>query len=259
MVMALTRSSQWTDLYYKIVGHYFWNPAEIGRVSDKSKPSHHWRHWESKLRKQEAPLNHILDFLFYLAPQDLLDDVISKMLGRRVTNLELVVADREVLSGNLVQPDIIVTNGSDLIFVEMKVESQSSIDQFVKYAIAAHCLTKSERSLKSASLVLLAKHTNFQSLWKNAKKLDITDAKSLRSVAIRGLDGDSSVWSQKSVQRYLSTTPDARSSVRRHVKDLELSIANYGDLTSVLEAHPTNESIVSRIIEGVLSEIKQRL
>ena len=88
--MPLEKTPYWTDLYYDVVEHYFWRPQAIGRISDQTKPSRHWTCWKKKLESQETPLNHIINLLFHIAPQELLDRVISALLKRQIFDLQLV-------------------------------------------------------------------------------------------------------------------------------------------------------------------------
>ena len=55
-----------------------------------------------------------------------------------------------------------MSNSAALVFVEMKVDSKCSIDQFAKYAIAAHCIMQDEPQITSVDpyprLLFLQKH-----------------------------------------------------------------------------------------------------
>ena len=256
--MALEKAPYWTDLYYQVVEHYFWRPQAIGRISDPSKPAHPWKHWQDKLKSQETPLNHIIDFLFHVAPQDMLDRVISALLGRTISGLQLVAPSDGTIEGNVVQPDIIVSNATALVFVEMKVDSQSSIDQFTKYAIAAHCILQDEPQIKSVDLVLLGRHTDHGRVWKNAKRLGVSNERSVREAALRGLEHDPSVWGQRGVQSYLKSNPDALPHLCKHVKAMGLRLTDYAVLEAALRAYAAEEKTVERLIDGVLQEFARR-
>jgi hypothetical protein len=256
--MALQKAPYWTDLYYQVVEHYFWRPQAIGRISDPQKPSRPWSHWQEKLKSQETPLNHIIDFLFHIAPQDLLDRVVTALLGRQISGLQLVALTEGTIDGNIVQPDIIVSNSRELVFIEMKVDSQSSIDQFTKYAIAAHCILQDERQIESVDLVLLARHKDHDRVWKNAEKLGVTDERSLRETAIRGLTSDPTVWSQRGVQSFLKSNPDSLVNLCGLVRTMGLHLKDYITLESVLRAYAAEEKTVERLIDGVLQEFCRR-
>lgn len=256
--MALIKAPYWTDLYYHVVEHYFWRPQAIGRISDRRKPPQPWDHWKGKLQSQETPLNHIIDFLFHIAPQDLLDRVISALLTRRMSNLQLVAPTVGTIDYNIVQPDIIVSNSTALVFVEMKVDSQSSVDQFTKYAIAAHCIMQDEPKLKSVDLILLSRHADHGLVWKNSKSLGLSDARAVREVAIRGLEHDPAIWSQRGVQSYLKSNPDVVPRIADRVRLMGLHLANYGVLEGALREYAAEEKTVEHLIHGVLHEFSRR-
>jgi len=256
--VALEKAPYWTDLYYDVVEHYFWRPQAIGRISDRTKPARHWRHWKGKLESQETPLNHIVDFLFHIAPQDLLDRVISALLKRQMSNLQLVAPTAGIIDNNIVQPDIIVSNSTALVFVELKVDSQSSIDQFTKYAIAAHCIVKDAPELKSVDLVVLSRHADHERVWKNAKKLRITDERAVRETALRALERDPTIWGQRGVQSYLKSNPKARSHIADQVRSMGLHLADYSVLEDSLRKYAAQEKTVERLIQGVLHEFARR-
>lgn len=257
-IVGLKKAPYWTDLYYDVVEHYFWRPQAIGRISDPKKTPRHWDHWKNKLESQETPLNHIVNFLFHIAPQDLLDRVISALLKRHISDLQLVAPTAGTIDGNIVQPDIIVSNSTDLVFVEMKVDSQSSIDQFTKYAIAAHCIMQDEPKLKSVDLVVLSRRADHGHVWKNSKGLGLADERAIRDVAVRGLERDPSIWSQRGVQSFLKSNPKSVSLISAQVKSMGLHLADYGVLERTLREYAAEEKTVARLIDGVLYEFARR-
>ncbi|MBN8490987.1 MAG: hypothetical protein J0M00_06120 [Burkholderiales bacterium] len=255
---GLKNAPYWTDLYYQIVEHYYWSPQRFGRISDASKPARGWKFWRQKLQAQETPLNHIFDVFFHVAPQELLDHVFSAMLQREVSGLELVFADSDLLDPNVVQPDIVVRNKSELIFLEMKVDSKSTVDQFTKYAIAAHCVVSVEPNFKTADLILLTKSARPNALWQNARSLGITDLQSVRDAAQRGLKGASGVWLQRGVQRYLKSQPESLDSICQQVESMGFVLAGYEGVAQTLRAYASTENTLTKLIDGVLQELYRR-
>lgn len=256
--MPLKKAPYWTDLYYRVVEHYFWRPQAIGRKSDPEGPSRPWDHWKDKLQSQETPLNHILDFLFHIAPQELLDRVVSALLQRQLSNLQLVAPADGTIDYNVVQPDIIVSNSTALVFVEMKVDSKSSIDQFAKYAIAAHCIMEDEPKLTSVDLVLLTRNTDFERVWRDSKRLGLSSERALREVAVRGLEHDPTVWSERGVQRFTKSHPEAIPKLSARIRLMGLHLADYAVLETALREYAADERTVDRLIQGVLQELARR-
>ena len=256
--MALEKAPYWTDLYYDVVAHYFWRPQDIGRKSDPEKQPRHWNYWREKLESQEAPLNHILNFLFHIAPQELLDRLISALLHRQMADLQLVAPAAGTIDHNIVQPDIILSNTSSLIFVEMKVDSRSSIDQFAKYGIAAHWIMQDEPQMTSVDLIMLGRHTDHCRIWKNAKRLGLTNEQSVRKAAIRGLEQDPTIWRERGVQRYIKAHPEEIPKLAKRLQTMGLHLADYAVLEGVLSDYANKESTVQRLVQGVLQEFTRR-
>jgi len=259
--MALEKAQYWTDLYYDVVKHYFWRPQDIGRKAPPSpKPRRPgWDHWRNRLRAQEAPLNHMMDFLFHVAPDELLNNTISALLPEPKSGLQLVAPTKGTIDPKIVQPDIILSNEDSLVFVEMKVDSQSSVDQFAKYAIAAHWILKADRSYTSVDLVVLSRYGNHLQVWKDAKKLGLSDGAAVRQLALRGLAGDPGVWKQKGVPRFVRNNPEAVPSLVNHVKSMGLHLSGYEALAGELIAYRAKEGkTVGRLIDGILEEFRRR-
>lgn len=256
--MALKKAPYWTDLYYSLVEHYFWRPQDIGRKAHPDMPSHPWAYWRSRLLSQETPLNHILDLLFHISPKELLDQSISALLERQESNLELVSPEEGTLDDNVVQPDIIVSNNKSLIFVEMKVDSKSSIDQFVKYAIAAHCILKDEPAIESVNLIILSRHRDHSQIWRGAKRKGLKSVDEIRELALKGLNGDQSIWDERGVQRYLSKNPAAVADLSNIIQTMGLHLADYKMLESALSTYIKKEKSIAPLVEGVLEEFGRR-
>jgi hypothetical protein len=257
--MSLEKAPSWTDLYYDVVGHYFWNPNLIGRIRDERIPARHWSEWKKRLMTLEAPVEHIMKFLFYVAPEDLLDRLVSTLLKRDISDLRLVAPGDDIIDGDIVQPDIIVRNESSLVFLELKVDSHSSIDQFTKYGIAAQCLMRAEPHLKTADLIILARHAEHGHVWSHATKLGLDSERAVRETALRGLEGDATVWSQRGVQRFMKTHPEQIGHLATRVKTIGLHLADYNALDKVLREYAAEERAVVRLINGLRGELKRRM
>lgn len=255
--MALQKAPFWTDLYYQVVEHYFWSPQAIGRISNPNKPGKPWAHWRNTLASQETPLNHIIDFLFHIAPDDFLDSITTALLGRTTKGFNLVEASQGTLDANVVQPDMILCNGNELVFIEMKVDSQSSIDQFIKYAIASACIRTEEESIESVDLIMLTRKADHAYVWKNAKRYKIECEDSLKQIALKALQDDS-ILSQRGVQKYLRKNPDALKTVISEIEGIRLHMVDYTVLKQAMEVYASREKSLSNLIHGVIEELNRR-
>jgi hypothetical protein len=256
--MPLEKAPYWTDLYYRVVEHYFWSPHRIGRKSDPEAARWPWNHWKDKLGSQETPLNHILDFLFHIAPERLLDQVVSALLPRPISGLKLVAPSPGTIDYNVVQPDIIVSNSAELVFIEIKVDSRSSIDQFAKYAIAAHCIRQDEPAINSVDLILLGRSTAHGRVWKRARKLGLFSDQAVREVALRALQHEPTIWGERGVQRYIGSHPEVIPALADQLMSMGLHLRDYCPVESALRNYASEDTTLNHLIDGVLHEFTRR-
>lgn len=249
-------ADDWTELYYQAVEDYFWEPAIIGRMPDgDSKP---WPQWKASLREKEVPLNHILSLFFALAPQDTVDQVLSRLVGAELRGLRLVseVGGSEDLKGTFTQPDFVFASDSDLLFLEMKIDSKSSVDQFGKYALSAEKLCTLYPNLQRVRLAMLVKDGTFHRVWGSKA---IVDEQTLRATAVRGVRGDGEVWKQQGMVTYLKTaSEDDRERLVVRIESMLLSISTYAVLGGALGAHVPSDPTAAKLVAGVQVELQQR-
>ncbi len=256
--MPIDKSPYWTELYYRIVEHYFWRPQDIGRKSDPAKPGHPWGYWQKKLEAQETPLNHILDLLFHMAPQSILDQITTRLLGRAISGLELVHATPDLVDPNIVQPDIILLNEFELIFIEMKVDSRSSLDQYAKYAIAALSIRSELPNIETTDLVILGRHASHPQVWRGARKLGLDSTEKVKYVVAAGLREQSDIWKERGVQKYLSAFPEKREALANQAETMGLHLADYTKVADVLKGYSSPNDSLGPFVDGVLYEFRKR-
>ena len=250
------QQAHWTSLYYEIVSDYFWAPQMIGRISDPKRRSRRWEFWDKKLKSQELALNHILNLAFYLAPQELVDNSLSSLVGKEVSGMQLVKLQKSNV--HLIQPDLVFTDSERVCFIEMKVDSRSGVDQFAKYAIAAKQLLDGPGGVEEVILVMLVRHAEHSRIWKRAKLDGLTSLAGLRDHTLHGFAGGTDVWKEKAVPRFISGFPGDLPRVREVVETMEVRLADYGSLAEVFRSYPAPDPTAEKLIKGVLVEIERR-
>lgn len=254
--MALKFVDDWTQTYYEAIQDYFWEPALFGRKPNGDpKP---WSHWEERLRRLEVPLNHILSQFFALAPEDTTDAVLSGLVEAPMKGFRLVSEPSlgSELGNSFTQPDFVFANDSELVFLEMKIDTPSSVDQFAKYALSAERVCTLHPHLKQARLVILARACEDKRLWGDKR---VTDETVLRANAVRGLQGEPGVWKQQGMQTFMATaSPEDRERLVQRIQSLVLSVSTYAALVETLSSHTPPNPTAAKLIEGVLAEIRRR-
>jgi hypothetical protein len=256
-------TDDWTEPYYQSVQDYFWDSALIGRkpIDDPSPPSGKekdlkgWNRWEQRLRRLELPLNHILTHFFALAPQQTVDDVLTALVGAPTQGFRLV-SEVEHPEGTYTQPDFVFANDSELLFLEMKIDTPSSVDQFAKYALSGEKLRRLFPSLQRVRLAMLVKDGETHRVWGSR---NIPDEATLRAVAVSGVRGENGVWKQQGLQTHLSTaSPEDRDRLVEQIESMPISISTYSVLARRLSAHVAPDPTAAKLIAGVLAELKRR-
>ena len=254
--MTLKLVDDWTQTYYEAIQDYFWEPALFGRKPNGDpKP---WSHWEERLRRLEVPLNHILSQFFALAPQDTVDAVLSGLARSPLKGFRLASEPSlgSELGKSFTQPDFVFAGDSELVFLEMKIDTPSSMDQFAKYALSAERVCALHPHLKQARLVILARTSDERRLWGDKR---VTDEATLRAQAIRGLQGEPGVWKQQGMQTFMAkSSAEDRERLVQRIQSLVLSVSTYGTFVETLSSHTPPDPTAAKLIDGVLVEIRRR-
>jgi hypothetical protein len=226
----------WTHEYEAIAEHLFWSPEQINR--QRGYTVQPWSKIWAKLKRREVPLNHLFNIFFQLAPDELGQRIIARALPDfPVRDLILRPLRDHELSG-ICQPDFLFTTGDHLIFIEMKVTAKLSVEQIVKYALAAAALKPPGR----IALVCLGPASSFQSV--NA---DLGSGPN--GVAIDG-----------KMRRFCDQLAVQEHELRSVLSRLEVSVLSYNDLGQILAEDivksQASDQARHRLCQGILAELQ---
>jgi hypothetical protein len=117
---------------------YYWEPQHLGKIKDPKSKIQNIDSALSHIAKMEVSLNHQFNLFFQLLPSDLVNNIFKKIDHRYISNNRLSyqsVEDIGVLNLNdSTQPDVFFKSKTDLVAVEFKLGTKSSIEQLLKYA-----------------------------------------------------------------------------------------------------------------------------
>lgn len=135
-------NDDWADEYENILEFYFWEPQHLNRVSppkDKRRPP---AEVLGALMKREVPLNHQLNIFFRLAPKGLVERWLRATLtGTAAAQPALISLRGDPIMG-ATQPDLYFQCIGSRVFVELKVEAKSGLEQLCKYALLSAYLDR---------------------------------------------------------------------------------------------------------------------
>jgi hypothetical protein len=134
--------SSWNNEYYDIMNFYYWEPQHLGKIKNQKSKIQNIHDALSHIAKMEVSLNHQFNLFFQLLPSTILNDIINKVGKNYVSNDKLLyqsIADISILNlMDATQPDVFFKSNKDLVAIEFKLGSKSSIEQIVKYATLFH-------------------------------------------------------------------------------------------------------------------------
>ena len=206
----------------------------------------------------EVTLNQIINQFLALAPSSLRNLLFEQALGDP-TGGEYFLSGRD--SGeqrpgwDTCQPDFefISVDGSCSIFIEMKIESYSRIDQVLKYAARALSNEQTQGRKMQSTLIFLGKGS-FKEIW--PKSIGITTVEDLHSAIV----------SEQGVfcDLRLKNAADLKGRFAEILTSMRFGFLSYADFGEILvterkSASATGSSLYERLLDGVLQELRRRM
>lgn len=247
----------WVDHYYDALTFFYWEPQHLGRKKDVGAPLSSETLVLKRLHSMEVTLNQIFNQFLSLAPSSLRNLLFEQTLGRTILG-EFLLSGRDLderpLNWDTCQPDFefISADSSSTIFIEMKIESHSRIEQVFKYAVRALSNEQTQGQEMQNTLIFLGKGS-FKAIW--PKSLGFASFEELHFALIReqGEFSDSRLKSAIHLKRRFA---EILSSMRFGF----LSYADFGEIL-VKErelANATSSQLYARLLDGMLDELRRR-
>lgn len=152
------KNEGWTSEYYDIVSFYYWEPQLLNR-QNKRDPKKSHTDVIARIKRLEVPLNHILNIFFALTPNSLqqrfFGTLVDTNLIRDVFEIAGRVKRETQPASSICQPDFIFESDNSLVGIEIKVNSSTSLDQIIKYAIYQTTYKNDNMKTKQNYLLLL--------------------------------------------------------------------------------------------------------
>ena len=130
--------STWNNEYYENLEFYYWEPQHLGKKKDPDSSVKSLTESVAKLRKMEVSLNHIFNMFFRLCPSVITDHILWKITGYKQLG-DVIYQPRqnnqELYGKNVTQADMMLLDDSSVVAIEMKLDSKTSLEQLVKYAM----------------------------------------------------------------------------------------------------------------------------
>ena len=155
--------AKWPDEYESILEFYFWEPQHLNRFSPALNRRLGLDTVLARLRKREVPLNHLFSIFFSLAPSAMAARLLTALApgieGGSACLMNSPAFRRSKLRG-ICQPDLLLIVDESLVFLELKLDSTTSLEQLLKYALLGELLT--HKPEKAPALVLVGRTAAFR-------------------------------------------------------------------------------------------------
>lgn len=127
----------WPELTYRYIEHYAWEPQHLlltpGGVAQAHGQERIKKVYE-RLRRQEVPLNYLLNVLLRLVPSSVRLACLEPF-GLDLTDPGLAsLSLRTPLDDASIQPDVHLESETARVFIEVKVDASLKLSQIRKYA-----------------------------------------------------------------------------------------------------------------------------
>lgn len=210
-----------------------------------------------RLHAMEVTLNQIINQFLCLAPSAFGNLVFERALGEPILG-EFLFSGRDFAEKrpgwDTCQPDFqfISADGCSSVFIEMKIESYSRIDQVFKYAARALSNEQVRGGQMQSSLIFLGK-SSFKGIW--PKSLGITTVEHLHSAIVSGQGSFCDLR--------LKNAADLRVRFAQILTNMRFGFISYADFGEmVLAEHQSavtmGSMVYERLLDGMLQELRRR-
>lgn len=257
MLLGEKMSSSWNKEYYDIMNFYYWEPQHLGKIKNKESKIQNINDALNHIAKMEVSLNHQFNLFFQLLPSELTNIIFNK-IDCRFTGTEKLeyqsIEDISVLNlKDSTQPDVFFKSNTDLVAIEFKLGTKSSIEQLLKYATLFHFTRLHHQKNFKCHLVYVGVNS-FDSMFKEKfSHIDLVQDQ-LELVHIPDVTKKGSI----------DLTPH-KDEILNLAKDMSLSFVNYQQLHDLFDhrisaldtANPYTETI-HKLISGMNNELIYR-
>ncbi|MEP7306397.1 MAG: hypothetical protein ABJA98_12845, partial [Acidobacteriota bacterium] len=246
----------WIDSYYEALEFLYWEPQHLGRKTNPVAELNTLEKVKRRLRRMEVTLNHNIAQFFLLAPDSFRNDLFAELFAQPFTGrLEMFgrAAELELELVNSMQPDLAFVSEVDVVSLEMKVGSKSSVTQVLKYALLGLAVEMRVGMPRSHYLALLGPG-RFDTLWQ-ARFETLSDL----SNAIA--EADLAEFLRKQPVRFRSN----QDRFNQIVQNMRVSFLNYDRLAAFLRRSSPSEreqspgaEVYRKLLAGMLGELTIR-
>ena len=247
-------NNNWTEIIYDVYDFLYWEPQHIWKIKNKNSKINSVKKSINHIEKMEVSLNQILNIFFSFLPSELFTNLVEGVIKKPISKEKYTLYLKEV--DNLIdwinfstQPDFFFIWKEKNIFIEMKINSKSSLEQLMKY-IYLH-IKDCERENKEKKLVLIFLwNWEFKNLWK--EKYENID-KLKEEFSCYEVADETKKW-KVDLRKY-------KDKIKHLANDMNIWFFNYTDFNNFCLKNikeNKNDEILVKLLSGLVEEINKR-
>ena len=243
----------WNEVYNEIIDFYFWEPQHIGRTKCQDPKYKGLKEVLNHIDQMEVSLNHQLLFFFSLLPSSIAKELFEKSLNNKFDDNFALDGKMvgEMLSSikDMTQPDFVFFGEKNIIYIEMKTDTKSSLEQVFKYSLF-HLLIEDKLNKKLEPNLLFLGKGNFKNLFREHfdNSLELKNALLEYQPPITTKKGRFNV-------------ADFQNRLSELYNNIRIDFINYQQFDNFLSNERSNtkdNEILSKLIDGMRDEFKRR-
>lgn len=210
------------------------------------------------LRSQEETLNHVFDLTLAIAGDDVVRRLLFKPLGfdgnGKIESLGREVMERYGWKGNVTQQDGFFVSPESLVGVELKLGSETTSEQVLKYVTLMHCEEVIAGTRPNVGLLFIVPDTSRDSIW---EQCGISGSGEIDESY---LDGITTQDMAKHMQERIEENDEA---FRGLLNRLKLAVISWSDfdesmskILSDLDPHRVGDQTLIKLLEGFRAQLR---
>jgi hypothetical protein len=243
----------WNHEYYEALEFFFWESQHLGKMKNPTSKYDTPEKVFTHLRTMEVTLNHLFNLFFMLLPKRLMNELFSDLFGTTINdNFFFSSQDTRTFVnsfGAVTQPDLFFMGKKTLLFIEMKVESKTSLEQFMKYLLLSIITDEHEGKRRRPLYLLYIGKYDFDHLFQE-KFASVEEAK---AALIKMSLPEKTKNGGRDMRPY-------HENIRKSAKNVRLSYRTYTDLYALLRTklQEQHNETVTKLMEGMCNEMEMR-
>jgi hypothetical protein len=234
-------TAAWPDAYWSALEFYFWEPQHLNRYSPPSPDKKRGLDEVlSRLRAKEVPLNHLFAIFFSLAPPALSARLVEAVAPGLKGSAARLISSPEFRHSNLCdvcQPDLFLLVDERPVFWELKLDSKTSTEQLLKYALLGELVSREPSPIPVLILVGRTRESRaVDAFWKHLTDASLSIPPNVENHARReNITTDQLLAAAQKMPIYRASYSDVRDRLKAELESINSEVESGQTLCKLLQ------------------------